>query len=64
MIVTPIQLVVLQALDPQGKAYDPTHRPRGSLERLSKKGLVNGGKRTGWYLTDKGKMYLRDLDIK
>jgi hypothetical protein len=64
MKVTPIQLKVLTAMDPTGKAYDPDHRPRGSLERLAKKGLVAGNKKSGWVLTDKGKMYLVFKNIK
>ncbi len=51
-------------MDPTGKGYDPGHRPRGSLERLAKKGLVVGNKKTGWDLTDKGKMYLVFKNIK
>ena len=32
--------------------------PRGSLERLEKKGLVEGNRRDGWTLTDKGRLWL------
>lgn len=56
--VTPIQLEVLRAMDPQSSSWDPTRRPRGSLERLAKKGLVEGDRRVGWKLTDKGRNYL------
>lgn len=34
--------------------------PRGSLERLAKKGLVEGDRRDGWTLTDKGRLWLRE----
>ncbi len=32
--------------------------PRSSLERLAKKGLVEGDRRDGWTLTDKGLRWL------
>jgi len=64
MKVTPIQLKVLTSMDPYSKHYDPSHRPRNSLERLAKKGLVRGNRKTGWDLTDKGKMYLVTTGIK
>jgi hypothetical protein len=59
MIITDVQLKVLMALDPEGDSYDPDHRPRNSLERLRKKGLVKGDRKTGWSLTDPGESYLR-----
>tara|TARA_Y100001973_G_C5206208_1_gene341683 strand:- start:2375 stop:2587 length:213 start_codon:yes stop_codon:yes gene_type:complete len=59
MIVTEVQLRVLKALDSEGDDYDPDHRPRNSLERLKKKGLVHGDKKSGWYLTSSGRSYLR-----
>tara|TARA_R110002020_G_scaffold26270_14_gene84873 strand:+ start:12147 stop:12335 length:189 start_codon:yes stop_codon:yes gene_type:complete len=62
MKVTSVQLRVLVAMDPTNKKYDPSHRPRNSLERLAKKGLVFGNKKTGWSLTDKGKMYLLRIE--
>ena len=37
----------------------PVYRPRRSLERLQKKGLVEGNPRQGWQLTRKGWLYLR-----
>ena len=61
MIVTAVQLRVLKALDPNDKESDPSHRPRNSLERLRKKGLVVGNKRVGWELTSKGKAYLKSI---
>ena len=61
MIVTAVQLRALKALDPESKESDPEHRPRNSLERLRKKGLVTGDKRIGWGLTSKGKAYLKSL---
>ena len=32
--------------------------PRGSLERLEKKGLVEGDRRSGWALTPKGRLWI------
>ena len=59
-IVTYTQLRALRALDSKNTAYDPHHRPRGSLERLAKKGYVGGDRKSGWYLTVEGEQYLRD----
>jgi len=56
--VTPVQARAMRALDPTSSAYDPHHRPRGSLERLAKKGLVAGNRKDGWYLTHDGYEYL------
>ena len=57
--ITDVQLVALRALDENGAEYNPAHRPRGSLERLKKKGFVAGGRKVGWALTDTGRAYLR-----
>ncbi len=58
--VTPIQMAVLRAMDPEGDHWNPEHRPRGSLERLAKKGLVQGGRKKGnWALTPAGIALLR-----
>jgi hypothetical protein len=57
--VTPVQARAMRALDSRSPAYDPSHRPRGSLERLAKKGLVGGNRKSGWYLTADGEAYLR-----
>jgi uncharacterized protein YjhX (UPF0386 family) len=48
--VTDVQRDVLHDLLREGRLTSP----RGSLERLAKKGLVEGGRRDGWTLTDKG----------
>jgi len=58
VIVTEVQLAVLRSMDPLTND-GPTFRPRGSLERLQKKGLVEGNPRQGWQLTLKGWDYLR-----
>ena len=50
MIVTEVQRNVLSSMVPE-TLYK---RPRGSLERLEKKGLVSGDRRGGWRLTRKG----------
>ena len=55
MIVTEIQKKVLQTMAPSQR----TRRPRSSLERLEKKGLVEGDRKTGWILTAKGESYLK-----
>mgnify|MGYP003627208563 CR=1 FL=1 len=59
MIITAVQLKALEALNLAGDTYDPDHRPRGSLERLRKKGLVGGDRKVGWSLTSAGESYLR-----
>ena len=59
--VTAIQLAVLRALQP-GETFDPDFRPRSSLERLHKKGLVSGNRKRGWTLTREGAWYLDRLD--
>ena len=60
-IITATQLKVLLALKP-GDTYDPSHRPRNSLERLRKKGLVSGSRQVGWSLTYEGLAYLKNND--
>ena len=57
--VTPTQLRAMRALDANSPAYDPHHRPRNSLERLAKKGLVGGTRKTGWHLTVEGERFLQ-----
>ena len=57
--ITPTQLRAMRALDANSLAYDPHHRPRNSLERLVKKGLVGGDRKTGWYLTVEGEHFLK-----
>lgn len=56
--ITEVQMRVLKAMDPENPEYDPSHRPRGSLERLAKKGLVGGSRKEGWTLTDAGREVL------
>ncbi|MEC7109108.1 MAG: hypothetical protein VXX11_03790 [Planctomycetota bacterium] len=56
--VTHTQLRALRALDPNNASYDPNHRPRNSLERLAKKGLVGGNRKSGWHLTVEGAHFL------
>ena len=54
MKVTEVQRKVLQDLLREGRL----HSPRGSLERLAKKGMVEGTRQDGWTLTDKGRLWL------
>ena len=54
MKVTEVQRRVLQALQREGRLQ----APRGSLERLERKGMVEGNRRDGWTLTDKGRLWL------
>ena len=56
--ITAVQMVALRALDPDGDHWNPEHRPRGSLDRLAKKGLVAGGRKEGWILTRAGRAAL------
>jgi len=56
MKVTEVQCQVLQTLQREGRLQ----APRGSLERLERKGMVEGNRRDGWVLTDKGRLWLRD----
>jgi len=63
MIITDVQFKALEALNPTGDNYDPDHRPRGSLERLRKKGLVVGNRKVGWALTAAGESYLHAQTI-
>ena len=57
MIVTHTQQEVLQImlLTPT----KPLLKPRNSLERLEKKGLVHGNRKYGWLLTTKGLSYIK-----
>ena len=64
MKVTEVQMRALWALDDRGDGWDPAHRPRGSLERLKKKGLVGGNKKSGWWLTDSGRAFLISEGLK
>ncbi len=50
MIITETQRRVMCRLVLAGRL---TH-PRGSLERLARKGVVEGDRRAGWTLTTKG----------
>lgn len=54
MKVTDVQRQVLQDLLREGRL----RAPRGSLERLAKKGLVEGSRQDGWTLTDKGRLWM------
>lgn len=54
MKVTEVQRQVLQALLHEGRL----RAPRGSLERLAKKGMVEGTRQDGWTLTDKGRLWM------
>lgn len=54
MIITTVQRDVISRLALQGRL---TH-PRGTLERLEKKGLVEGDRRTGWRLSLRGLQWL------
>ena len=58
MKVTEVQRRVLQDLLREGVL----HSPRGSLERLEKKGLVAmlGTRQDGWTLTEKGRLWLQE----
>lgn len=53
MIVTEVQKAVLLGLFEGVEAS-----PRGSCERLRKKGLVRGDRKAGWCLTDEGRRYV------
>jgi Mn-dependent DtxR family transcriptional regulator len=57
--VTEIQKQVLNQYLLLG--VDTLTKPRSSLERLQKKGLVTGKRREGWALTPKGIAYLKRL---
>jgi len=61
VIVTKVQEAVLLAV--QLKEPEPKYKPRSSLERLEKKGLVEGNRKDGWRLTDKGRLYVLSLQI-
>ena len=55
MKITEVQRKVLHDLLREGRLTSP----RGSLERLAKKGLVEGDRRDGWTLTEKGLRWLQ-----
>lgn len=57
MRVTPTQWSALISLLDGRQRY-----PRGSLERLAKKGLVEGDRRRGWALTRRGLEALATLE--
>lgn len=57
MKVTERQKQVLEALVLEGRLRSP----RGSLERLEKKGLVEGNRRDGWALTEKGSRWTASI---
>ncbi len=50
-----ISEVQWQVIDMLSRSSSPLLRPRGTLERLEKKGVVQGNRRDGWSLTDKGR---------
>ena len=54
--ITEVQALVLESL----KDGSPHIRPRSSLDRLQKKGLVVGNRRTGWVITPAGLRALGD----
>ena len=58
--VTPTQATALLALLP-GPTFNPKHRPRNSLERLKKKGLVAGNRKKGWSISEEGKAFLETM---
>lgn len=57
MIITEIQKVVLRSLG----EHEPRKKPRGSLERLERKGLVVGDRHRGWKLTRPGRDVLAGI---
>ena len=52
--VTPVQEEVLREVKRKGQLS----KPRSTLEKLQKKGLVSGKRHTGWTLTDLGARWL------
>lgn len=52
--LTPIQITVLENLQSGRRA----RLPRSSLERLQKKGFVDGNRREGWKITRAGLRWL------
>lgn len=58
--VTDIQIGVLHRLADGTRL---TH-PRGSLERLAKKGLVEGDRRSGWAITPRGRAAIGGVPIR
>jgi len=61
MIVTETQKRILVGMV---SAVDAKRRPRSSLERLEKKGLVVGNRKDGWRLTDKGFSYIIGVSLQ
>lgn len=55
-IVTPVQRSVLLEVKQKGHLS----RPRGTLEKLQKKGLVSGKRNTGWTITPLGERWLSE----
>lgn len=58
--ITERQSQIMRALEIAG----PMTSPRGTLERLAKKGFVIGDKKSGWSLSDAGRSWLADADRK
>jgi Mn-dependent DtxR family transcriptional regulator len=56
LIITEVQKTVLKKMLHEGRSY----APRSSLERLQKKGLVEGDRREGWVLTRKGVLVAKE----
>ena len=52
--VTPVQESVLREVYQKGQLS----KPRGTLEKLHKKGLVTGKRHTGWTITPLGERWL------
>ncbi len=59
-IVTPVQRDVLVEVKQKGQLS----RPRGTLEKLHKKGLVSGKRNTGWTITPLGEKWLSDNNLQ
>ena len=53
--VTSVQEVVLREVKEKGQLS----RPRSTLEKLQKKGLVSGKRHAGWSITPLGERWLR-----
>jgi len=56
LIVTKRQMAIMQELEKLNILF----RPRNTLERLAKKGLVYGDRRVGWRLTTAGKNWIKE----
>jgi hypothetical protein len=59
MKVTQVQRNVMLGMLPSERQRSP----RGSMERLEKKGLVEGNRRDGWKLTPRGRAYIHAKGI-